>query len=60
MCSVKKQPPVVFYKKSALKYFTKFIGKPLCRHVFLLIKLQTWGLYEERDSDGFLLILQRF
>ena len=26
----KKQPPVVIYKKSVLKYFGKFIGKHLC------------------------------
>ena len=33
---IKKQPPVVFYKKSVLKLFTKFIGKHLCINLFNL------------------------
>ena len=41
MCSIKKQPPVVFYKKGVLKFQqAKFKGKDLCRNVLLLIKPQ--------------------
>ena len=29
-----KQPPEVFYKKSALRNFTKFTGKHLCQSLF--------------------------
>ena len=49
--SMKKQPPVVFYKKGVLKNFKKFTGKYLCWNVLFLLKLQFWGLYEKRDSD---------
>ena len=30
-----KQPPELFYKKSVLRYFTKFTGKHLCHGLFL-------------------------
>ena len=29
-----KQPPEVFYKRSVLRYFTKFTGKHLCQSLF--------------------------
>ena len=31
---LKKQPPMVFYKKFVLKYFAKFIAKHLCQSLF--------------------------
>ena len=34
---MKKEPPVMFYKKSVLKYFTKFPGKRLCLNALFLI-----------------------
>ena len=30
----KRQPPEVFYKKAALRNFTKFTGKHLCQCLF--------------------------
>ena len=46
-----KQPPEVFYRKTALKNFAIFTGKHLC-----------WSLILKRDSntDVFLLILRNF
>ena len=31
---MQKQPPDVLFKKSVLKYFTKFTGKHLCQSLF--------------------------
>ena len=31
---IQKQPPEIFYKKGALKNFTKFTGKHLCQSLF--------------------------
>ena len=31
---LKKQPPMVFYKKIVLKYFARFIAKHLCQNLF--------------------------
>ena len=51
--TLKKQPPEVFCKKSALKNFAKFTGKHLCQSLFfnnvagLASGLQ---LYWKRDS----------
>ena len=49
--SLKKQSPVVFYK-GVLKTFKKFTEKYLCWNVLFLLKLQSWGLCEKRDSDS--------
>ena len=39
MCCMKKEPPVVLYKKSGFN-FTKLSGKHMYRGVLFLIKLQ--------------------
>ena len=42
-CKNKKQPPVMFYKKSVLKSFVKFTGKCLYRSHFVN-KVAGWKL----------------
>ena len=37
---IKKQPPVVFYKKSVLKKFLIFTGKHLCWSLFLISSIK--------------------
>ena len=49
-------------KKGVLKNFKKFTRKHMCWNVLFLITLQSWGLYEKRDSNSvfFLFILRNF
>ena len=49
--SLKKQPPVVFFKKRFLKSSQKNT------YVLFLIKLKTWRLHEKSDSDSSVLQL---
>ena len=43
----------MFYKTAFLENLTKFTGKPQCRSLLVLVKLQARGLQlcEKRDSD---------
>ena len=62
MCYMKKQSPVVYYKKCVLKNFTKFTGKHPCRNVLFSINLQARGpqFYNKRDSDAGIFLLKIF
>ena len=51
--NIAKQPPEVFYKKGALKNFTKFTGKHLCQS---LVFNKVAGLRPEQNTSGRLLL----
>ena len=53
--AIQKEPTEAFYKKAALRNFTKFTGKHLCQSLFFNVRcmLRPATLFEKRPAPAF-------